>query len=200
MPTKSTKKPTRPQKSELAPYEVLGVSPKASPAEVNAAYKVLAQIFHPDRFADSPENVRREAEVRMKALNEAYGLARKGFLVSRPPPGSTNGPGGRWGPGYSKWAGVPWEEACRRRAAQAAEANEARRVRERSTPSGNAIPRPRKGQTFPSVMTGLGLAQYTNNITCKGCRTLQWLPQGWEASLDHTVYYCSSCGRLILSR
>ena len=64
--------------SPLTPYEILGVSPKASPREITEAYKVLAQIFHPDRFIDAPENVRQEAERRMKNLNQAYSLARKG--------------------------------------------------------------------------------------------------------------------------
>ena len=187
------------QKTELAPYEVLGVSPNASSTEVTAAYKVLAQIFHPDRFAGSPEKVRHEAELRMKALNEAYKWAQKGYLLGPPPRTGADGrPAG--GPGYVAWAGVPWDEACRRRAAQAAEANEARRTRERETPSGQAVPRRRNGRIFPSVMTGLGLARYTNNITCKGCRTLQWLPEGWQQSLDDTVYFCSGCDRLILSR
>lgn len=190
--------PVKPQ-PELPPYQILGVSPTATSAEINAAYKVLAQIFHPDRYADSPEGVRREAELRMKALNDAYALARKGHLISRPtqPAGPARAPGG---PGQAAWAGVPWHEACRRRAEQAARANEARQARERETASGTAVPLSRNGRPFPSVMTGLGLAMHTNNITCKGCRTLQWLPEGWKESLDHTVYVCSSCQRLILSR
>lgn len=88
-------KNTTQKTTELAPYEVLGVSPSATPAEVTAAYKVLAQIFHPDRFNGAPESVQREAEVRMKSLNEAYSFARRGHLVDRPPAnGMTNYSGG----------------------------------------------------------------------------------------------------------
>ena len=185
--------------TELAPYEVLGVSPNATPSEVTAAYKVLAQIFHPDRFADSPESVRREAEVRMKALNDAYSFARRGYLVDRPPSNGT-GPTRPGGPGYAKFAGVPWEEACRRRAQQAAEANAARLARDRAARSGNAVPLRRKGRQFPTKLTGLGLAEYTNNVTCRNCKTLMWLPQGWKQQLADTVYFCSSCEHLLLAR
>ena len=185
-------------KTELAPYEVLGVSPTASPAEVTAAYKVLAQIFHPDRFADSPESVRREAEVRMVALNDAYASARRGYLIDRPPNGA--GSPHRGGPGSVKWAGVPWEEACRRRAEQAAKANEARLARDRAAKSGTAVPVPRRGRAFPSKLTGLGLAEHTNNVTCRNCRTLMWLPSGWKERLADTVYFCSSCEQLLLAR
>jgi hypothetical protein len=192
-------KNTKAKTTELAPYEVLGVSPSATPAEVTAAYKVLAQIFHPDRFADSPENVRREAEVRMKTLNEAYSFARRGHLVDRPPP---NGLGDNYkgGPGYTKWAGVPWEEACRRRAQQAAKANADRAARDRAARSGNAVPVPRRGRTFPSKLTGLGLAEHTQNVTCRNCRTLMWLPEGWKHRLADTVYFCSNCENLLLAR
>ena len=193
---KNTK--AKPKTTEPAPYQVLGVSPNASPAEVTAAYKVLAQIFHPDRFADSPESVRREAEARMKALNDAYASARRGYLLE---PAPSNGiPTYSGGPGYARFAGVPWEEACRRRAEQAAKANEARRARDRAAKSGHAVPVPRRGRAFPSKLTGLGLAEYTNNVTCRNCRTLMWLPEGWKQRLADTVYFCSSCEHLLLAR
>jgi len=191
-------KNTEQKTTELAPYEVLGVSPTATPAEVTAAYKVLAQIFHPDRFNGSPETVQKEAELRMKSLNEAYSLARRGHLVDRPAAnGMTNYSGG---PGYVKWAGVPWEEACRRRAQQAAKANADRLARDKAARSGNAVPVPRRGRVFPSKLTGLGLAEHTQNITCRNCRTLMWLPQGWKQRLGDTVYFCSSCEQILLAR
>ena len=192
-------KNTKQKTTELAPYEVLGVSPSATPAEVTAAYKVLAQIFHPDRFADSPESVRREAEVRMKTLNEAYSFARRGHLVDRPPSNGV-GPNYAGGPGYAKWAGVPWEEACRRRAQQAAKANADRLARDRAAKSGHAVPVPRRGRVYPSKLTGLGLAEHTQNVTCRNCRTLMWLPQGWKQRLADTVFFCSSCEQLLLAR
>lgn len=46
--------------------------PDASRAEIRAAYRVLVQIFHPDRHADSTEAVRMVAAREMKLLNEAY--------------------------------------------------------------------------------------------------------------------------------
>ena len=53
-------------------YAILGVSPDASPDEVKRAYRRCAHIYHPDRFRDAPEDLRLEAERRMRGLNEAY--------------------------------------------------------------------------------------------------------------------------------
>ena len=60
----------------VTPYEVLGIGPKAKPAEITAAYRVLAQIFHPDRFASAPAAVQKEAERRMGEVNDAYAFFR----------------------------------------------------------------------------------------------------------------------------
>jgi predicted RNA-binding Zn-ribbon protein involved in translation (DUF1610 family) len=54
------------------PYVVLGQRAEASMDELRAAYRRLAQIYHPDRYADAAADVRREAEERMKDLNSAY--------------------------------------------------------------------------------------------------------------------------------
>lgn len=48
------------------------MGPDASRAEIRAAYRVLVQIFHPDRHADSTEAVRMVAAREMKLLNDAY--------------------------------------------------------------------------------------------------------------------------------
>jgi len=40
--------------------------------EVRRAYYRKAQLFHPDRYAGSPDPERRRAEAEMKALNEAW--------------------------------------------------------------------------------------------------------------------------------
>jgi len=49
-------------------YQVLGVSPDASPEEVKRQFKKLALKYHPDR---NPEN-RKEAEEKFKQIAEAY--------------------------------------------------------------------------------------------------------------------------------
>ena len=49
-------------------YAILGVHPSAEDIVIRAAYKALAQRYHPDRFAGSKE----EAHRRMSDLTEAY--------------------------------------------------------------------------------------------------------------------------------
>ncbi len=50
------------------PYKVLGISPGASADEVKKAYRALAKKYHPD------VNPSKEAEARMKEINEAYDM------------------------------------------------------------------------------------------------------------------------------
>jgi curved DNA-binding protein CbpA len=50
-------------------YEILGVSRRARPDSVRAAYRRLAQRYHPDKM---PGNA--QAEVLMAELNEAYAV------------------------------------------------------------------------------------------------------------------------------
>ena len=180
----------------MTPYEVLGISERASSKEITAAYRVLAQIFHPDRFVEAPVRVQREAERRMAQVNEAYALARKGF----------NGEMGGAGPATKKggWRpptdfGKPWAEAARERAEQSRKAKEERRHRERMANNGQAVPRSRP-RNAPTAMAGMGEARHTNSIVCRTCKSLQWLPAGWENTLEGTVYHCSFCDRLLLSR
>ncbi len=183
----------------MDPYEVLGVSPKATLGEVTAAYRTMAQIFHPDRFAEAPENVRTEAERRMKALNEAYSMARTGSAGSA--------------------SVVADPEDAQRRAAQAARAREqarstrmaardhqsrlraarAARMQAEQTAS-DARARPKSRGTGRTVLSGMGKALRTNEVTCRGCRNIQRLPHGWQAQLDDTDYFCSVCGRLLFAR
>lgn len=54
------------------PYDVLDLSPLATYEEARAAYRRLAAIFHPDRFADVRADVRLEAEKQMRYVNEAW--------------------------------------------------------------------------------------------------------------------------------
>lgn len=49
-------------------YAILGVLPTAEDIVIRAAYKALAQRYHPDRFAGAKE----EAHRRMAEINEAY--------------------------------------------------------------------------------------------------------------------------------
>ena len=52
------------------PYEVLGVKPGASEAEIKAAYKELVKKYHPDKYVDNP--LADLAEEKMQEINEAY--------------------------------------------------------------------------------------------------------------------------------
>lgn len=54
------------------PYEVLGVAPDASAAEIRRAYVRLARDHHPDHHAEGGEASRRVAERRMQEINDAW--------------------------------------------------------------------------------------------------------------------------------
>lgn len=68
----SVKEPKTKTSSGKNYWEVLGVDKNASPAEIKAAYRKLAQKNHPDLNPNS-----KEAESRMKSINEAYELSKK---------------------------------------------------------------------------------------------------------------------------
>jgi curved DNA-binding protein CbpA len=53
-------------------YEVLGVAPDASAAEVRRAYVTLARTHHPDFHVTATASAREEAERRMRQINEAW--------------------------------------------------------------------------------------------------------------------------------
>ena len=190
----------------MNPWEVLGVRPGASRREIADAYRVLAQIFHPDRFAASPEKIREEAERRMQNLNEAYQRACDGDTVVR---GNGRGPsptptarttGHSWASASrARASSMSWESAARYRAHLAARYRESREAEERSLPKGVAQARP-KPAFRPSILLGLGLARETNKLRCGGCNSIQWLPDGWREGLASWDYHCSLCGRRILAR
>ena len=50
----------------------LGVMSGASAGEINAAYREMARIYHPDKVANESLEVREYAEQRMKEINTAY--------------------------------------------------------------------------------------------------------------------------------
>ncbi len=52
------------------PYEVLGVSPSASDADIQKAYRELVKKYHPDNYANNPLNDL--ADEKMREINEAY--------------------------------------------------------------------------------------------------------------------------------
>lgn len=64
-------------------YELLGVKPGASVAELKAAYRDMAKVWHPDRFGHD-ERLQKKAQDKLKEINEAYEL-----LVSGKAPRTT---------------------------------------------------------------------------------------------------------------
>src|SRR3712207_4639826 len=52
-------------------WELLGVRPRASAQELKEAYRDLAKVWHPDRFAHDPR-LQRKAQEQLKEINEAY--------------------------------------------------------------------------------------------------------------------------------
>lgn len=57
---------------KLSAYEILGVSPSASSAEIRTAYRKRVKACHPDLFAGTDEEGKALAERWTKALNAAY--------------------------------------------------------------------------------------------------------------------------------
>lgn len=53
-------------------YDILGVKPNATQDEIRKAYHQKMQEYHPDKFMNQPEWVKKEAEEMSKKLNEAY--------------------------------------------------------------------------------------------------------------------------------
>jgi curved DNA-binding protein CbpA len=70
-------------------YEVLGLKPGASQAQVKQAYRKLVKIWHPDRFADPTQ--KQQAEEKIKKINVAYNLLKSEQLpdTEEPPSAST---------------------------------------------------------------------------------------------------------------
>ena len=58
-------------------YDILGVPQTASTQEIKAAYRKLAQEFHPDKLAGIPPAVAKLAEEKFKDVQEAYEILTK---------------------------------------------------------------------------------------------------------------------------
>ena len=63
-------------------YRLLGVTPDTSALRIKRAYRQLARVWHPDKFAQSTTDQRRATE-RMREINEAYQLAKHAPLRYR---------------------------------------------------------------------------------------------------------------------
>ena len=57
-------------------YQVLEVSPEAGPDEIRHAYSAKVMAFHPDRLFGVADELKRVAEEKLKAVNEAYEILR----------------------------------------------------------------------------------------------------------------------------
>ena len=53
-------------------YEILGISPSATTAEIKEAYRNKAKDYHPDKLMGIPDAVRKLAEEEFKKINIAY--------------------------------------------------------------------------------------------------------------------------------
>ncbi len=63
---------TEPPRPRNTLYDLLEVSPNASPEVIKAAYRQLALKYHPDKQPDA--RARQRAEERMKQINAAYDI------------------------------------------------------------------------------------------------------------------------------
>lgn len=71
--SRSRRRPTpQAQPEATSPYEILGVETGAPEEEVNAAYRKLVLMYHPDKVASLAPEYKEIAERRMKEINAAY--------------------------------------------------------------------------------------------------------------------------------
>lgn len=59
------------------PYAVLGVTPDASEADIDRAYRRLITQYHPDRLGGVAEDLRKQAEQKAREINRAYDQIKK---------------------------------------------------------------------------------------------------------------------------
>jgi DnaJ-domain-containing protein 1 len=53
-------------------YDVLGVSRDATTEEIKKAFRLLAQLYHPDKYATLNESKRQQMEEEFKVINQAH--------------------------------------------------------------------------------------------------------------------------------
>lgn len=187
----------------MDPYDVLGIRRSATKAEITAAYRKLAQLYHPDRVVGRPEGVQRAAERRMQELNEAYTLARKSIRARMQ---ATDVAGETVDPRIVE----AMAREARRRAARAAQEHKAqarvakaKRVEVQKTANyADARSQPKAASTngTRSVMAGVAKAMFTHEIGCRRCGLTLRLPPDFFARLDDTMYLCSQCGGVLICR
>jgi curved DNA-binding protein CbpA len=213
--------PPRGRSRRPNPFDVLGISPMAEPSEITAAYRKLAKKFHPDKYAERPEKLRKAAEQRMQELNEAYKMARS---RSRDMWDDVEGERGRTTPwtgsdvgAWSRTAKRTESEAARRvrlamarqQAERAARAHESqarmyrvlRNEARKQAQYGDAVARSRSSLSkVPSTLYGAGQAAHSNELPCRACNVIQRLPTNWQDRMVDTAFFCSSCNSVLLSR
>jgi len=59
-------------KSTKSAYQILEIEPTVSDEEVKKAYRKMAKKYHPDKVMHLGEELRRSAEEKFKAVNQAY--------------------------------------------------------------------------------------------------------------------------------
>lgn len=74
-------------------YEILGLQPGASKAEIKEAYRRLCQECHPDKLPpDTPKKARQIVEEHFKQINEAYAYLMEHPSIYEPPRTSSESP------------------------------------------------------------------------------------------------------------
>lgn len=69
-------RPGSASKTESDPYTVLGLAPGASSEEIQAAYRLQASRYHPDKVAHLGDEFRELAEAKFKKIQSAYDTLR----------------------------------------------------------------------------------------------------------------------------
>lgn len=74
--------PERPRPAQPAPraeaLKVMGLKETATEAEISAAYRAIAPLYHPDKFSNKPAELQNFAEAKMRELNAAHEFLKGG--------------------------------------------------------------------------------------------------------------------------